>query len=126
MNDAVEVELFRVIIHEKSEEQFIHLRERDGDRSFPIVIGFNEVYEIHRKLRKFHATRPLTHDLLGSVIKALGHELNQIVITELRDRTFFAELVLTDPESGEETRVDCRPSDAVALAVQTGAKIFVA
>jgi bifunctional DNase/RNase len=128
--ELVEVELARVVIQQKGEHQYIHLRERNGPRSFPIVIGFNEVEEINRKLCGFQAPRPLTHDLVGNIVKSLGWQLTRVVITALRDGTFYANLVLTAGEAanaGEDERnIDCRPSDAIALAVQTGARIFVA
>jgi bifunctional DNase/RNase len=127
--ELVEVELARVVIQQKGDHQYIHLRERNGSRSFPIVIGFNEVEEINRKLCGVQAPRPLTHDLVGRVLKTLGHRLTRVVITELREGTFFANLVLQpiDPGAGadQERTVDCRPSDAIALAVQTHARIFV-
>jgi bifunctional DNase/RNase len=125
MDDTVEVQLFRVIIQEKSDHQYIHLRERSGERSFPIVIGFNEAWEIHRKLRKIKAPRPMTHDLIGRLIRELEHRLRRIIITELKDSTFYAVLVLGQDGAKDERMVDCRPSDAIALAVQTGAPIFV-
>jgi len=128
--DLVEVELARVVIQQKGEQQYIHLREKQGSRTFPIVIGFHEVEEINRKLCGIQAPRPLTHDLVGRVLKVLGWRLSRVIITELRDGTFFANLVLTAAEvetaSEQERRVDCRPSDAIALAVQTGARMFVA
>lgn len=124
MEDTVEMQLSRVIIQDKHDHQYIQLQELSGERSFPIVIGFNEAWEIHRKLRKLRAPRPMTHDLIGRVIDQLQHKLHRVVITELKDNTFYAVLVLVD-EGGEERVVDCRPSDAIALAVQTGAKIFV-
>jgi bifunctional DNase/RNase len=130
--DLVEVELARVVIHQKGDQQFIHLRERHGNRGFPIVIGFHEVEEINRKLCGVQPPRPLTHDLMGRVFLALGHRLQRIVINELRDSTFHAQLVLaprdagTAAAAGDEKTVDCRPSDAIALAVQTGAPMYVA
>jgi bifunctional DNase/RNase len=130
--DLVEVELARVVIHQKGDQQFIHLRERKGSRSFPIVIGFNEVEEINRKLCGVQPPRPLTHDLMGRVFHALGHRLQRVVINELRDSTFYAQLVLAPADVGTkaptaaEKTVDCRPSDAIALAVQTGAPMYVA
>jgi uncharacterized protein len=129
--DLVEVELARVVIHQKGDQQFIHLRERRGSRGFAIVIGFNEVDEINRKLSGVQPARPLTHDLVGRVLSALGHRLHRVVINELRDSTFYAQLVLVPrdaPATGTEAEktVDCRPSDAIALAVQTGAQIMVA
>ncbi len=128
--DLVEVELARVVIHQKGDQQFIHLRERHGNRGFPIVIGYNEVEEINRKLCGMQPARPLTHDLIGRILLALGHRLARIVISELREGTFYATLVLVPRDAaahGEgEKHVDCRPSDAIALAVQTGAPILVA
>lgn len=131
--DLIEVELARVVIQQKGDQQYIHLREKEGaQRTFPIVIGFHEIEEINRKLRGLQAPRPLTHDLVGRLIADLGWRLSRVIVTELRDGTFFANLVLTPREGAtakgkdEEHRIDCRPSDAIALAVQTGARMFVA
>ena len=129
--DLVEVELARVVIHEKGDQQYIHLRERHGPRSFPIVIGYNEVEEINRKLCGVEPPRPLTHDLVGRILLSLGHRLHRVIISELRESTFYATLVLVPRDKGKasegsERNVDCRPSDAIALAVQTGAPILVA
>ena len=126
--ELVEVELARVVIHQKGDQQYIHLRERHGDRGFPIVIGFNEVEEINRKLCGVKPPRPLTHDLVGRILTSLDQRLARVVINELREGTFYANLVLVprDGPQGPERNVDCRPSDAIALAVQTGAPILVA
>lgn len=129
--ELVEVELARVVIHQKGDQQYIHLRERHGSRGFPIVIGYNEVEEINRKLCGVQPPRPLTHDLVGRILAALDHHLQKVVINELRDGTFYALLVLVPKNAppGQppaERSVDCRPSDAIALAVQTGAPIHVA
>ncbi len=128
--DLIEVELARVVIQQKGDQQYIHLREKGGSRAFPIVIGFHEVEEINRKLCGIQAPRPLTHDLVGRVLKTLGWRLSRVIITELRDGTFFANLVLSPGEvqtaADGDRAVDCRPSDAIALAVQTNARMFVA
>ncbi|MEQ1633936.1 MAG: bifunctional nuclease family protein [Planctomycetota bacterium] len=131
--DLIEVELARVVIQQKGDQQYIHLREKEGSlRTFPIVIGFTEIEEINRKLHGVQAPRPLTHDLVGRLVKELGWRLSRVVVTELRDGTFFANLVLVPADAqaakdeAAERRVDCRPSDAIALAVQTGARMFVA
>lgn len=128
--ELVEVELSRVVIHQKGDQQYIHLREKRGSRAFPIVIGFHEVEEINRKLCGVQAPRPLTHDLVGRIFDALGYRLQRVIINELREGTFFAMLVLVTKDAtgpaGAERTVDCRPSDAIALAVQTGAQVLVA
>ena len=129
--DLVEVELSRVIIQQKGDQQYLNLRERQGSRTFSIVIGFNEVEEINRKLCGVETQRPLTHDLVGRVISSGGQRLHRVVVNDLREGTFYAFLGLVPKDAAPddtsaETRVDCRPSDAIALAVQTQARVFVA
>lgn len=129
--DLVEVELARVVIHEKDVHQLIHLRERRGRRSFPIVIAYNEVDEIKRKLSGMQTPRPMTHDLIGRILGTVGYRLHRVIISDLREATFYATLVLMPRDAGSQSQgteltVDCRPSDAIALAVQTGAPILVA
>jgi len=119
----IEMELAKVIIRDQEDSQFVFLREKQGTRSFPIVIGAFEALEISRKLKEIPMARPLTHDLIGSVFKTLDWTLERIVVNDLRQSTFFALLVL---KNGEEVRsVDCRPSDAIALALQVRCPIFV-
>ncbi|MCA8955636.1 MAG: bifunctional nuclease family protein [Planctomycetes bacterium] len=124
MTKPIEVQLTRVVIQEKDHQQYIHLTERGGARSFPIVIGFNEAMEINRKLHREESQRPLTHDLITRILGSLGFRIARVVINDLRDATFYATLVLDN--GAEEKLLDCRPSDAIALAVQTRARIFVA
>ena len=119
----VEMELSRILITETSEGQIIVLREKDGNRSFPIVIGYFEAAAIDRHVKEIHTPRPLTHDLLRSVITDMGGTLERIVITSLANETFYAELVIS--RDGKTITVDSRPSDAIALAVLEGSPIFV-
>jgi uncharacterized protein len=119
----IEVELFQVIITEGSQTQVIVLREKGGDRFFPIFIGYNEAMAIDRKLKDIHVMRPLTHDLLHNIIEGMGGTLARIVVNDLRDDTYYAQLEI---HRGEEiVQVDSRPSDAIALAVRTPVPIFV-
>ena len=119
----IEVELIRIMIQEDQRGQVIVLKERDGGRGFPIVIGIFEALAIKRKVDGERMFRPLTHDLLTSVIQAMGGELTRIVVTDLKNETFYAKLVISRDDA--ELEVDSRPSDAIALAVQNGAAIFV-
>ena len=121
---AVQMELTRIIINENNEQQIIFLKEVEGDRTFPIVIGIFEATSIDRRVRGLPAPRPLTHDLLASSIELLGGELQDIYISELRDHTYFAKLRIR--HEGELVEVDCRPSDAIALAVTARVPIYVA
>ena len=119
----IEVELFQVIITEGSPTQVIVLRERGGERYFPIFIGYNEAMAIDRKLKDAQVPRPLTHDLLHNIIEQMGGKLSRIVVNDLRDDTYFA--ILEIRRGDEVIDIDSRPSDAIALAVRTTVPIFV-
>jgi hypothetical protein len=118
------MELRRIIISENHEQQVIMLHEVEGEQSFPIVIGIFEATSIDRRVRKLESPRPLTHDLVASVIEQLGGELQDICINELREHTYYAQLRIR--QNGELVHVDCRPSDAIALAVTARVPIYVA
>jgi uncharacterized protein len=118
------MELTRIIINENSDQHIIFLKEVDGDRMFPIVIGIFEASSIDRRVKNQPAPRPLTHDLLASTIELMGGELRDIYINELRDHTYFAKLRIR--HEGELVEVDSRPSDAIALAVTVDVPIYVA
>ena len=119
----VRMKLARIVITETSENQIIVLREVDGDREFPIVIGIYEATAIDRSLKDIRAPRPLTHDLVCSIINALNAEMERIVVCELRNTTFYAKLILRQGDRVFE--VDSRPSDAIAIATQLDAPIYV-
>jgi len=120
----VEVELSRIIINETSDQQVIVLKERYGRRSFPIIIGITEIFAIDRRLKGIKPPRPMTHDLLDSIIKHLGAKIEKILINDLRNHTFYAKIVLN--MNGQTIEVDSRPSDAIALSVASNAPIHVA
>ena len=124
MSVAVQMELTRIIINENNEQQIIFLKEVDGERMFPIVIGFFEASSIERRVKNVTTQRPLTHDLLANAIDLLGGDLQDIYINELREHTYFAKLRIR--HEGELVEVDSRPSDAIALAVTVDVPIYVA
>jgi len=99
------------------------LRERDGERVLPIWVGVFEANAIALQIESVQTPRPMTHDLLKSVIDELGARLERIVVTELKDNTFYATLRLRSPKGS--LALDARPSDAIALALRSGARIFV-
>jgi bifunctional DNase/RNase len=123
MGMEIPVILSRVLISETSEQQIIVLSEADGTRSFPVVIGISEALAIDRRLKGISTPRPLTHELLGNVIEALDARLEKIVINDLRDGTFYAELTIR--RNSEVYQVDSRPSDAIALGIAQDVPIFV-
>jgi bifunctional DNase/RNase len=120
----VEVELSRIIINETSDQQVIVLKERNGPRAFPIVIGIVEIFAIDRRLKGIQPPRPMTHDLLANIIDGLGARIERIVIDDLRNHTFYAKIHLGI--DGRSVQIDSRPSDAIALCAALDAPIFVA
>lgn len=118
------MELSRIMISETSDHQIIVLKEKDGDRSFPIVIGLHEAWAIDRALKEIPTPRPLTHDLLINVITQLSDGLEKIEISDLKNNTFYAKIIIK--QNGNILEVDSRPSDAIALAMQRKTPIYVA
>ena len=121
----IQVELSKIIIDEKRQDQVIVLKEKGGDRQFPIVIGFLEASSIKMKLSGVDVPRPMTHDLLVNVISTLGGKLRKLIIDQLVENTFHAKLEVVK-DDGSVIMIDSRPSDGIALAVRTGADIYVA
>lgn len=98
------------------------LKEKDGERVLPIWIGPAEASAIAMELQGVKAQRPMTHDLLKHVMLGLGGELRRVTITNVRDNTYFAELLIRRDE--QVVQVDARPSDSIALALRLRAPIF--
>ena len=121
---SIQMELHKIIISEMQDQQIIVLKEVDGDRKFPIVIGSGEAYAIDRRLKGILHPRPLTHDLLAAVIDQMGGSIERIEINNLQDHTFFARIHIR--QNGNTVKVDSRPSDAIALGVATQVPIYVA
>jgi len=100
------------------------LKETYGIRRLPIIIGSFEAQSIALEIEGIKPPRPLTHDLMKNLIDNLGGTVNEIIIDELKENTFYAKIVIE--MSGITNEIDARPSDAIALAVRTNATIFVA
>jgi len=118
------MELSKIIIDEKSQEQVVVLKEKQGSRVLPIIVGINEALAIRIKLSNVDPPRPLTHDLIKKIIESLEITVERVVIDKLINATFHAKLFLKKLD-GSTVIVDARPSDAIALAVRTGAPVFV-
>lgn len=122
----VEVLLASIVTRQNSPQQLIKLKEKDGPRTFPIVIGVPEAAEMRRVVKQVETERPMTHELLVAAVEALGGQLERVDIVDLRNHTFFARLVLSKDGGEEQVVVDARPSDAIALALRAGATLSVA
>lgn len=120
----IPVELARIIIDEKNHDQAVVLREKGGVRQVPIVIGYVEASSIQMKISGIEMPRPLTHDLLASMVVALGATAERLVIDDVVEGTFFAKLKLRD-KTGGPVVLDCRPSDGIALAVRLRIPMYV-
>lgn len=115
MSELVHMELSRIIISEINDQQVIYLKEVGGERQFPILIGIFEATSIDRRVKGQIPPRPLTHDLLKQAIEEMGGEVQDIVINNLHEHTYFA-LIRVDQDD-EIVEIDARPSDAIALAM---------
>ena len=104
-------------------QRVVILKEKQTERYLPIWIGPAEADAIAVKLQGVEVPRPLTHDLLTSVIESLGAKVDSILVSDLKNDTFYAKVILN--VNGGQMEVDSRPSDALALAVRVGAPIFV-
>jgi len=120
----VEMELNKIVIDEKRHDQLIVLKEKNGERILPIVIGLAEASAIKLKISGFNPPRPLTHDLLHTTIENLEAKIEKIIIDRLEENTFHAKLIVTTSK-GESKAIDARPSDSIALAVRSHSPIFV-
>lgn len=118
------MELLGVRLELPANAPVVLLREQTGERVLPIYIGPEEARAIALALEGVATPRPMTHDLLRDALTALGATVVSVTVTDLRDRTFFAELELL--QAGRTVRVSSRPSDAIALAVRVDAPIFAA
>lgn len=112
----VQMELSRIIISEINDQQVIYLKEKEGERRFPIMVGIFEATSIDRRVKGLRAPRPLTHDLILGVIQAMGGHIQDIVVCDLEDQTYYARLRIRRGK-GELIEVDARPSDAIAVAM---------
>lgn len=119
----VSVNLFKIIMHENKHDQIIILKEKDGNRQLPIVIGLAEAAAIKMHVSNIKPPRPLTHDLINNIIGQTGFHLDKVVITRLEGNTFYARLFLMKDK--QILDIDARPSDSIALALRAGAPIFV-
>jgi bifunctional DNase/RNase len=118
----IEVTIESIRVSMLNHQRVVILKEKEAERYLPIWIGPAEADAIAVKLQEYQVPRPLTHDLLGNVIGALGAAINSIIVCDLKDDTFFAKIMLA--VNGQEVEIDSRPSDAIALAVRAKVPIF--
>ena len=118
----IEMELAGVRVELPTNQPIVLLKEKEGERYLPIWIGAAEAAAIALALQGVVTPRPMTHDLLKNILEDLGVRISRIVVTELREGTFFAQLEMN--RNGDAYEISSRPSDAIALAVRVSAPIF--
>lgn len=122
MSSLVEVQVAHLGVDRKNKTPVVILKEKTGDRVLPIWIGPNEASAIAMELAGYKVPRPLTHDLLKQVILGLGASLNRVLITQVKENTYFAELHVHRDD--HFVQIDARPSDSIAVALRLDAPIF--
>ena len=122
MSETVPMDLVGIRVELPTNTPIMLLREKGGDRYLPIWIGTPEATAIAMAHDGIQTKRPLTHDLMASLVEKLGATIDQVVVTELRGGTFYADIAVT--VGGETHHISSRPSDAVAIAVRADAPLF--
>jgi bifunctional DNase/RNase len=122
--EPVRMEIKGLVLDPSSNAPIVILRDSGGQVFLPIWIGVFEANAIALRMEGIEPPRPMTHDLLRSTVEHLGADVRQILISDLRDSTFYA--VITLRQNDRDLEVDARPSDAIALALRTDAPIYVA
>jgi len=117
-----ELEIESIRVRQETQQRAVVLRVKDSNLFLPIFVGHFEVEAIRLKLMDIEVQRPMTHDLLDSVIYNLGATVDKIIVSELKEDTFYAKIIVNYDSRTFE--IDARPSDAIALAVRSGASIF--
>jgi len=118
----VELTLIGVRVELPANQPIVLLKERNGERFLPIWIGAFEATAIAFALQGIETARPMTHDLMKNIMDQLGVSMKEVVISDLREGTFYADILLQ--YQGKPFKIDARPSDAIALAVRSGISIF--
>lgn len=118
----VQIKVKKVAVDRRHNTPVVILQEENGERVLPILIGLGEAQAIATQMENVKFARPLTHDLLVSVLGGLGGSLQRVVISRVEEGTYYAELLID--RDGEMITVDARPSDSIAVALRTDARIF--
>jgi bifunctional DNase/RNase len=119
----VQMTVSTILFDSKNSSYIVVLKDETGKKILPIWIGAAEGNSIALAMSKVKASRPLTHDLIVSIFDRLEVEIARVVISDLIDNTFYASLYLL--QNNKEFHIDSRPSDAIAVAIRTGAPVFV-
>lgn len=120
----IEMKVMGIALDTRTGSPIVVLHDKENRRALPIWIGSAEASSIIRKIENLSVTRPMTHDLIISIIEKTGYKLSKVEINDVEKETYYATIFLEDYE-GKEIEIDSRPSDAIAVAIRIDAPIFV-
>lgn len=120
----IEMKVMGIALDTRTGSPIVVLHDKENRRALPIWIGSAEASSIIRKIENLSVTRPMTHDLIVSIIEKTGYKLSKVEINDVEKETYYATIFLEDSE-GKEIEIDSRPSDAIAVAIRIDAPIFV-
>jgi uncharacterized protein len=121
----IEMELSGLGFDPRNMSPIVLLKDKDERNFLPIWIGMFEAAAIAMELQEFKAPRPMTHDLLVDMVEKLGGKIEKVIISEIKEDTFYSVIEVKAKGEKETLKIDCRPSDAIAVAVRVAAPIFV-
>lgn len=119
----IECKISKIIINEQRDGQIIWIQESEGSRAFAVIVGFFEAGSLRDRIRDFTPPRPMTHNLIVNCINGLGGKLQKVVLTALKENTYYANLIVE--QDGRTVAIDTRPSDGLVLAMQEKVPIYV-
>lgn len=120
----IEMKVMGIALDTRTGSPIVVLHDKENRRALPIWIGSAEASSIIRKIENLSVTRPMTHDLIISIIEKTGYKVSKVEINDVEKETYFATIFLEDND-GEEMEIDSRPSDAIAIAIRVDAPIYV-
>ena len=121
----IEMKVMGIALDTRTGSPIVVLHDKENRRALPILIGSAEASSIIRKIENLSVTRPMTHDLIISIIEKVGYKISKVEINDVEKETYFATIFLENEDDGKIIEIDSRPSDAIAIAIRIDAPIYV-
>ena len=121
----IEMKVMGIALDTRTGSPIVVLHDKENRRALPIWIGSAEASSIIRKIENLSGTRPMTHDLIISIIEKVGYKISKVEINDVEKETYFATIFLENEDDGKIIEIDSRPSDAIAIAIRIDAPIYV-
>lgn len=121
----IEMKVMGIALDTRTGSPIVVLHDKENRRALPIWIGSAEASSIIRKIENLSVTRPMTHDLIISIIEKVGYKISKVEINDVKKETYFATIFLENEDDGKIIEIDSRPSDAIAIAIRIDAPIYV-